>query len=522
MPRTLLSLSALSHIPRRAARRLLRDRRGAVAPLVGLAILSILLAAGVAVDTARGYLIRSKLTSAIDAAALAGGRDIFDPDIRDEIRMYFEANFPEGYLGATVTDFDVTVGPNRETVSVSAEVDLPTTIMGLAGFDTIEVAVSNRARRHVRGLELSLVLDVTGSMWGAKLDAMKEAAQLLTDILYGDEESIPNFWVSLVPYTATVNVGPEHEDWLTSLNEDAYWTTTWKGCVEARPSPHDESDDPPAVEPFEPFYYASTRWRFTDERDHPNDRVGDNDWGPSIKPGWGHGDENHEHTGPQGENEEGGSWPIQEGYQYRNEAVGPNLGCGPAITPLTAERSVVEDAIDELEAWSRGGTMANLGLVWGWRTLSPRWRGLWQGIADPKLPLDYGERYMDKAIVLLTDGENQWYDWPGGLPGEPDDDDYPDADYTAYGRLSEGRLGTTDNGQANTVLDDRMLATCNQLKQAGVLVYTITFKVSDIDTKDLFRACASGDRYWNSPSNDDLNAVFQEIGSELSNLRLEQ
>ena len=33
------------------------------------------------------------------------------------------------------------------------------------------------------------------------------------------------------------------------------------------------------------------------------------------------------------------------------------------------------DALGELLPWHRGGTMANLGLAWGWRTVSPKWRG---------------------------------------------------------------------------------------------------------------------------------------------------
>ena len=63
--------------------------------------------------------------------------------------------------------------------------------------------------------------------------------------------------------------------------------------------------------------------------------------------------------------------------------------------------------------WHRGGTMANLGLVWGWRVLSPRWRGLWDGDLPDELPLAYAEQNMEKVVILLTDGNNEWYDYPG-------------------------------------------------------------------------------------------------------------
>ena len=58
----------------------------------------------------------------------------------------------------------------------------------------------------------------------------------------------------------------------------------------------------------------------------------------------------------------------------------------------------------------RGGTIINLGLQAGWWTLSPNWQGLW---GDPNMPLAYNTPYMKKVIVLMTDGNNEWYDWTG-------------------------------------------------------------------------------------------------------------
>ncbi len=46
---------------------------------------------------------------------------------------------------------------------------------------------------------------------------------------------------------------------------------------------------------------------------------------------------------------------------------------------------------------------------------------------------------MRKVIVLMTDGNNEWYNWPGGAPGvgpAPWKND-GDADFTAYGRLNK-------------------------------------------------------------------------------------
>ena len=40
---------------------------------------------------------------------------------------------------------------------------------------------------------------------------MKPAATQLIDILYGDRDEVENFYVGLVPYAATVNIGAEHD-----------------------------------------------------------------------------------------------------------------------------------------------------------------------------------------------------------------------------------------------------------------------------------------------------------------------
>jgi hypothetical protein len=246
---------------------------------------------------------------------------------------------------------------------------------------------------------------------------------------------------------------------------------------------------------------------------------GDNDWNP-----------------------DGSQADLEDDNNDQNEGTGPNLGCGPAITSLVAEKSTVVDAIDEMLPWHRGGTMANLGLAWAWRVLSPKWQGLWGGDTPDELPLTYETPSMEKVVILLTDGVNEWYDWPGrkwtvdgedrysGLPGGNQypgsydtefKGDWPGADYTAYGRLSEGRLGTTSNGGAKNEINDRMLQLCSDMKGEDIILYTITFRLSDSATQNLYRSCAtSPDYYFNSPSNSDLQQVFVEIANELSNLRI--
>lgn len=508
---------------------LVPDRRGAVAAFVAIGIIPMVGFIGLATDTARGYMVKTKLHQALDSAGLAGGRAMLEADRDADINQFFTANFPTGYLGASVSGPEIDADLSEGLLTLTATATVPTSFMRVLGFEDMTVSARTVVHRAVRGMELALIMDNTGSMRsGGKIGAMRDAAHDLIDILYGDDEVVEDFWVALVPYAATVNIGAGRTAWLaahdpadylpplwdsgTPYAEDdfASWNglpyqalqastgaqpdinpadwqalpaISWKGCVEARTAPFDQTDTVPATQAFTHQYWPSTQGVYTPA-------TGDNDWD------WAN---------------------IDESNGAQNDGLGPNLGCGPAITPLVAEKTAVHDAIDEMQPWHRGGTMANLGLVWGWRVLSPNWQGLWGGATPATLPLAYDEPLMDKVAIMLTDGENQWYDWPTGLPNNPD------ADYTAYGRVSEGRLGTTNGSAATTEINARMLAVCNAMKSEGIIIFAITFQLSNTTTQDLYRSCATSPaHYFDSPSNDDLQDVFHEIGNELTNLRLAQ
>ncbi|MBI1180465.1 MAG: hypothetical protein GC201_07885 [Alphaproteobacteria bacterium] len=437
----------------------------------------------------------------------------------------------------------ITVTPDSKTVMVTATSQMPTTFMKLLGVDAMTVSASSTVIRNGRGVELVLVMDNTGSMRSAvggsstnKITAMKNAAKKLVDILYNGRETIDNFYVELVPYAAMVNIGNNNTGWVTRpgggdwawwANSVYYSGTIWKGCVMARADPYDETDDPPSVAKWEVMAWSSTK-DITFKDKYGNDiRVRKNGNWQNVA-----GDNN---------------WPpIDESNNAQNNGTGPNLGCPPAITPLIQDKTDVDTAIDQMQPWHRGGTMSNLGLAWGWRVISPRWRGLWNGVPEDH-PLDYNTPNWDKVVILLTDGTNEWYDWDGdghkgddgktplnGLPGKAGfsssssanvkSGDVPDdTDYGAYGRISANRLGTTSNGSAHTVLDNKMKRMCTFLRQNGVIVYTLTFGATSSSTEDTFEQCAGRpDRYFASPTNEDLESAFIAIATEINNLRISE
>jgi hypothetical protein len=98
------------------------------------------------------------------------------------------------------------------------------------------------------------------------------------------------------------------------------------------------------------------------------------------------------------------------------------------------------------------------------------------------------------------------------------------SDYSGYGRRLENRLGLAPPltaARMTTELNNRMSNLCTAMKRQGIIVYTITFNLTDTGTQGLFRGCASQPDYWfNSPTQADLRNAFRQIGSQLANLRL--
>ena len=74
--------------------------------------------------------------------------------------------------------------------------------------------------------------------------------------------------------------------------------------------------------------------------------------------------------------------------------------------------------------------------------------------------------------------------------------------YTGYGYISENRLGTTDLSNAETMLNNRLTQVCNNIKETGIIVFTIVFRLENTQLQKLFRDCAtSPDKFFNSPDN---------------------
>ncbi|MBU6234630.1 MAG: VWA domain-containing protein [Alphaproteobacteria bacterium] len=441
----------------------LKDTRGAVMAAVALSLIGMVGSTGLAVDMGRAQLAQTKLSSALDAAGLAAGASLNTSDAQTEVQRYLDANFRD-YMSATITDLDVTVDSSNTTITIAASGYIDTTFMNYFGFDHVPISASSEITRATTGLEVVLALDNTGSMAGTKLTALKSAASDLVEILHGGGNA-ENLYIGLVPFSQTVNIGTDKTSWVNAGSFN-WGTTSWGGCVDARYTGNDVTDAPPSTEMFTKYYW-------------PDDS--NNDW---ISTRTRRGVTTTTYT-------------IDSNH-------GPNLNCPSRLLEMTTDEQSVLDAIDAMVA--DGNTHVNLGAVWAWRMLSPRWRGLWGHEMDTyDLPLDYNTPKMNKAVVLMTDGENTM----------------SNSSRSAYWYLSNGRLGTTNSTTAVTNLNTKLTTVCNAMKAQNIIVYTIAFGNPGTNIENLLRNCATqADYYFDSPTGEELQAAFRSIGDSLSNLRV--
>ena len=171
--------------------------------------------------------------------------------------------------------------------------------------------------------------------------------------------------------------------------------------------------------------------------------------------------------------------------------------------------------------WSRGGTLTDIGMAWGIRVMTPGIPFDESAEIDPvttgsETPTTvWDSSRWRKAIVLMTDGESQFYDGYGS--------DSHDSDITGYGREGTGVAYELYGSSASrSEINTNIAALCQQAKDMGIIVYTVVFTSSvGTDTRNMYEACASDPgKYWYAPDSDALANTFEQIGSDLSRLRI--
>ena len=375
----------------------LRDARGSVTSMLGLSVIPLFLAAGVAIDSARVSREQVAFADAVDSAALAvaaspqsdltglsaSAKAARIASLKTYASTYIAENYTPQFHDDTAitTSLDIT----DTKVSLSAHHDYPTTIMRISGITELTLnAVAEVTKKKVPKfpIELALVMDTTGSMAGSYITQARDAAKSLLAILYGTDTTSPYIKISLVPFTSAVRLDTTGLDMsmidttgaaaVSKLNfSSASWhnymawqqltNQPWNGCVESRLGNLGIDDTAPTTGNtlFTPYFAP-------DE--------------PTVS-GWGYG---NSYIGNSGSPNETTGISTSTAYsnhvtrqkninKYVNKTItaesttsnnaGPWSNCSKSkIIPLTSSRATIEAGLDAMIA--AGPTVIPEGLAW--------------------------------------------------------------------------------------------------------------------------------------------------------------
>jgi len=349
------------------------DRSGNVAIVFALGAIVLMLSVGAAVDIGRWLHARDQTQSAVDAAVLAGGRWLQTNSTDDAGAIAAAQNFYKQEIATRlpVLNDSITfaVSSDGQTVYANGTAYIKTPFLGFAGINQLPIIAANQqpiaqATLAVGGnggqsLEVSMMLDITGSMAGQKLTDLQSSATDLVNILVWADQSQFTSKVAIVPFTEdirlpnTTAINAARGTGLATSKKVSNTTYYLSDCVVERTGTQKYTDAAPKSGQYVMAHYTTS-----------STGSGSNKKGVCVVPS-----------------------PVQ---------------------PLTSDKTTLLNAISSLQAG--GGTAGHLGTAWAWYTLSPNWNTLWPSNGAAA----YGSSNLQKIAILMTDGDyNTQYDSNG-------------------------------------------------------------------------------------------------------------
>lgn len=230
--RDLAPFAAVRQRAQRAFVRLCRDASGNVIFIAAAAMFPLLALVGSGIDMGRGYLAQTRLQQACDAGTLAARKRLGTmvavngtvPDtVADTGQRFFNINFRNDAYGSRNREFAMVLEEDL-SISGTATADVPTTIMGVFGFDKLEISASCSAQINMSNTDIMLVLDTTGSMlWTnpgdseTRIQALRNTVKSFHAQMEANKPVGTRIRYGFVPYATNVNVGHLlRPEWLVS------------------------------------------------------------------------------------------------------------------------------------------------------------------------------------------------------------------------------------------------------------------------------------------------------------------
>lgn len=502
------------------------DERGAFSLFIISIFTTMVLVGGAAVDLMRFEAVRNSLQFNLDRSVLAAAsmRQTKDPEVIVHDYMSKVDILSSFSVTMDMDNTNVTLAGRR--VSAKATANISTYFLRIAGFNNWEVVVNSSAVEIIPRLEVSLVLDVSHSMLGGQINALKVAANEFVDTVITEADNVRTS-VSIIPYATNVSVPVSM--WEEYVTEEL---TDKTRCMIFAAADYDQPDISHEDTQRQLPYYSS-RGTFDSGLDFSD----------CSTEAW------------------------------------------TEILPLSMSKTVLHAKIDALQAsgeHNADNTAGHIGTKWGVALLDPAALPL----GDGTVPTPYNQLDVLKVMVVMTDGINTnhyevsdgyrvglsdmyaifadtgsdnfqeyvyveedglYYEvhgdslgdgyaaMPGGDPNAEKGTAGYQSQYTwsevweKYSTEGYGRLISDDNDYGienlyttETEADAQMIAACNAAKINGVRVYTISFKVAPQKSKDLFEQCATSLTSYFDVDETDIGTAFASIAVSIQKLRLTQ
>ncbi|MEQ1647840.1 MAG: TadE/TadG family type IV pilus assembly protein [Hyphomicrobiaceae bacterium] len=348
------------------------DQQGSIAIIFAVCLTTLCGCVALAVDFARVTNANSKLGDALDRAALAGAKlmDIDGTTTSDVVQRttdFFKTQ--SKILGMPITTaatLNVVVDWTNSGVTASAQLPVQTAFAKTVGMAQINLNKSATVVYKMKKIELSLVLDVTGSMQDtpagdsmSKIDALKASAKSIVDTMYDLSVNEQAVRIAIAPYSSSVNAGT----YASAVAGTTSWSNT---CVVERTGLDNATDGFPSgaatLRPYEAPTADASR------------------------------------------------------IDCLTSDIQPLLG--------RSARTSVKSNIDSFSP--QGATAGHIGTAWGWYLISDKWASLFPTASKPAVPS--GD--VVKTVVVMTDGvfNTSYLNGPSTMSAADETDSYQQFD----------------------------------------------------------------------------------------------
>lgn len=434
-------------------------------------LMTILLIGGIGVDLMRHEMVRTRLQATLDRAVLAAA-DLDQPLTPQAV---VEDYFDKAGMADFLADVQVHGGLNFREVRANAAAEMDTTLLHLAGIQTLTAPAAGAAEERIGKVEISLILDISGSMRdNNKMSNMQSAARTFVDTVLrnGQQDEVS---ISLIPYSEHVNIGRPLFDRINTHHKHNY-----SYCVEI------------------PDGHMTQTWL-----------------------NQGHVFEQAQHF----------QWNYDGWNNIRTDTVCPRYSY-ETITPFSRDAVALKQQIDQFRP--RAGTSIFLGMKWGVSLLDPQSSnvvssliggGHVDGIFSGR-PASFSDPETLKTVILMTDGKNDRSNRINPSVYRTNShyahwDRYNFWWYVSrYVRSNQQHAWWQEYYNATTG-DSLTDSICSVAKQAGIVVWTIGFEV-DNHGANVMQNCASSPSHFFRVEGVDIRSAFEAIGRQINQLRLTQ